>query len=65
MNFEKLILDLPRDQQEKHLRDSLKEKKIDVFIMLSKVLLNTPESYGGMKPWDMDKIFKEEIERGV
>ena len=63
MNFEKLILSLPRRQQEKQLRESLRDRKIDVFIMLSKVLLKTPESYGGMKPWDMDKIFQEEISR--
>jgi len=62
MNLDELILNLPREQQEKYLRESLQEKQIDVFWALAKPLLNTPVISGGMDTEFVDKIFKEEMD---
>ena len=65
MFFKELILNLPQEQKEKFLRESIREKKLDVFFMLSKIFLDVPISDGGMGTEAVDLIFKEECKNDL
>ena len=56
-----LILNFPREIKIKVLEDSLKENKFNVFFELSKILLDTPITNGGLESETIEKIHQEHL----
>lgn len=57
--MEKIILNLPREIKLGILRDTIKDNKFGEFLALSKILLNTPISEGGIETETIEAIRKE------
>ena len=59
MTKKELILNFPREIKIKTLRDALKQDKLDVYLGLSKILLDASIKAGGLETEVIEKIFSE------
>jgi len=54
-----MILSFPREIKLGILKDALREDKFDVFLQLSKILLDAPLNMGGIESEIIDAIYEE------
>tara|TARA_R110002020_G_scaffold117778_1_gene269214 strand:- start:841 stop:1029 length:189 start_codon:yes stop_codon:yes gene_type:complete len=55
--MENFLLGIPKEKQIRMLEDALRENKFNIFIELSKVLLDAPLNKGGLESETVRGIF--------
>lgn len=62
-DYKKLILGFPKDIKIQTLKDALENNRLDIFMGLSKILLDAPLNAGGLESEIIEQIHQEHIEK--